>query len=94
MLRAAVGLLTVSALAFAADQPAPRTPKEREAQGKKLVSEICILCHEIDRVERQHLTKEEWAGWIKGMIAEGAPVTDEEFSVIVDYLAKNYGVEK
>jgi hypothetical protein len=25
------------------------------------------------------------------MISEGAPVTDEELSVILDYLAKNYG---
>jgi hypothetical protein len=28
------------------------------------------------------------------MIFEGAPVTDEEFSLILDYLAKNYGPEE
>jgi len=84
--------LALSALAFAADQP--KTAQQRESQGKKLVSEICTLCHEIDRVKKQHMTKDEWAGWIKGMIAEGAPVTDEEFSMIVDYLAKNYGVNQ
>jgi hypothetical protein len=25
------------------------------------------------------------------MVSEGAPVTDEEFSLILDYLAKNFG---
>jgi hypothetical protein len=28
------------------------------------------------------------------MIFEGAPVTDEEFKLIVDYLTKNYGPPK
>jgi hypothetical protein len=28
------------------------------------------------------------------MIFEGAPVTDEEFKAIVDYLARNYGTTK
>jgi competence protein ComEA len=96
--RRVAAFVALSALAFAADHstadPAGKNEKVREAQGKKLVSEICTLCHEIDRVEKQHLSKDEWTGWIKGMIAEGAPVTDEEFSIIVDYLAKNYGVNQ
>jgi hypothetical protein len=52
------------------------------------------LCHEFARVERQELSKEEWAGVIKGMLAEGAPLTDEEFSIVVDYLARTYGVKE
>ncbi len=60
-------------------------------RGKELVDGICTLCHEMDRVEVQELSREQWAGRIKGMIAEGAPVTDEEFALIVDYLAAHYG---
>ena len=60
-------------------------------RGKELVEEICSLCHEWQRIKDQHLSKDEWAGTIKGMIFEGAPVTDEEFNLIVDYLAKNFG---
>jgi cytochrome c5 len=63
-------------------------------RAKDLVESVCILCHEFARVERQELTKEEWAGVIKGMLAEGAPLTDEEFSMVVDYLAKTYGVKE
>ena|ERR1700733_9352524 len=64
---------------------------EGKNKGKKLVEDICSLCHEWQRVKSQELTKEEWSGVIKGMISEGAPVTDEEFNLIVEYLAKNYG---
>ena len=63
-------------------------------RGKELVEEICSLCHEWERVKAQHLSKDQWAGVIKGMIFEGAPVTDEEFDQIVNYLARNYGKTK
>jgi mono/diheme cytochrome c family protein len=59
--------------------------------GKELYEEVCSYCHELERVSRQSLTKEEWRGLIKGMVDEGAPVTDEEFGMIVDYLAKHFG---
>jgi cytochrome c5 len=63
-------------------------------RGKELVEEICSLCHEWQRVQAQHLSKDEWSGVIKGMIFEGAPVTDGEFDQIVNYLAKSYGKAK
>lgn len=65
-----------------------------ENKGRKLVEDICSLCHEWQRVKGHELTKEQWSGVIKGMIAEGAPVTDEEFNSIVEYLAKNFGPAK
>lgn len=63
-------------------------------RGRKLVEDICSLCHEWDRVMDYERTKEQWAGTIKGMISEGAPVTEEEFDSIVEYLAKNFGPEQ
>jgi cytochrome c5 len=65
--------------------------KER---AKQLYVEICSYCHELDRVTRQALTREEWKGLIKGMVDEGAPVTSEEFSMIVDYLAEHFGTRQ
>lgn len=62
--------------------------KER---AKGLFVEICSYCHELDRITHQALTREEWKGLIKGMVDEGAPVTSEEFSMIVDYLAEHFG---
>jgi competence protein ComEA len=63
-------------------------PKDR---GRELVEDVCTYCHNLDRLQGQQLSREEWRGVIKGMISEGAPVTDQEFSMILDYLTKNYG---
>ena len=62
--------------------------KER---AKELYLEICSYCHELERISRQALTREEWRGLIRGMVDEGAPVTSAEFSMIVDYLAEHFG---
>jgi hypothetical protein len=63
-------------------------PKDR---GRELVEDVCTYCHNLDRLRGKELNREEWRGLTKGMISEGAPVTDEELSMILDYLAKNYG---
>jgi len=62
-----------------------------EGPGKKLVGEICSFCHSAARIKDHAYTRDEWSSVIKGMVSEGAPVTDEEFSLILDYLAKNFG---
>ncbi len=71
--------------AFARDEA---RAKDRE---RELVEDVCTYCHNLDRLRGQQLTREEWRGLTKGMISEGAPVTDEELSMILDYLTKNYG---
>jgi cytochrome c5 len=74
-------------------QATPRAAAKHD-RAKELVESVCTLCHEFARVKRQQLSKDEWAGVIKGMLAEGAPLTDEEFSMVVDYLARTYGVKE
>jgi len=60
-------------------------------RGRELVEDVCTYCHNLDRLRGQQLSREEWRGLTKGMISEGAPVTDEELSMILDYLTKHYG---
>jgi cytochrome c5 len=60
-------------------------------RGRELVEDVCTYCHGLQKLEGQERSREEWRDLIKGMIFEGAPVTDEEFSLILDYLVKNYG---
>ena len=79
-------LLVAAAVMFAAEN-SPR-PEDR---GRKLVTEICSFCHGLAKLKGQAFTRDEWSNVIKGMVDEGAPVTDEEFSLILDYLAKNFG---
>ena len=83
-----IGALTAVAWALAAAGWNHSPAKER---GRELVAEVCTYCHNLDRLLGKELSREEWRGLTKGMISEGAPVTDEEFSMILDYLTKNYG---
>ncbi|MGP0076337.1 MAG: c-type cytochrome [Bryobacteraceae bacterium] len=63
-------------------------PQDR---GRELVEDVCSYCHNLDRLRGKEFSREEWQGLIKGMISEGPPVTDEEFSTILDYLVKHHG---
>jgi hypothetical protein len=67
------------------------TAPQAKDRGRELVDDVCTYCHNLDRLRGKELSREEWRGLIKGMISEGAPVTDEEFATILDYLVKNYG---
>jgi competence protein ComEA len=82
-----VGMNLLIAASMVAADKAPPPPDP----GKKLVLEICSFCHGLTKLKGQALTRDEWSNVIKGMVSEGAPVTDEEFSMILDYLAKNFG---
>jgi mono/diheme cytochrome c family protein len=85
LLRAAA---LTAALAFASAAENAPSAKDR---GRELVEDVCTYCHNLDRLRGKELSREEWRGLTKGMISEGAPVTDEELAMILDYLAKNYG---
>ena len=62
-------------------------------RGKELVESVCVLCHEFARISTEALTRDQWVGEIRGMVDEGAPLTKEEFDLVVDYLTKTYGVK-
>jgi hypothetical protein len=83
-----LGLSTLLMAPVRAANPLPEDPAQ------KLVGEICSFCHTAARIKDHAYTRDEWSSVIKGMVSEGAPVTDEEFSLILDYLAKNFGPSK
>ena len=60
-------------------------------RSQQLVEEICSFCHELARLQGHQYTRDQWENLTKVMISEGAPITEEESSLILDYLAKNYG---
>ncbi len=62
-------------------------------KARQLVLEACTACHTLDRVKSQRLTSEEWRQTIAGMLSEGVPLTDDEVTLVVDYLARNFGPE-
>lgn len=70
---------------------AAQTKSPAQDRGRELVEDVCTYCHNLDRLQGKQYSREEWRGVIKGMIDQGAPVTDQEFSLILDYLVKHHG---
>lgn len=62
-----------------------------EGPGAELVKVKCSLCHELGHITRIRQTRDEWEETARTMIRRGAPITEEEATVIVEYLVKFYG---
>jgi hypothetical protein len=83
-------LSMIAATGFAAGESKSTS---RHEKARALFLDACTACHTLERVRRQRLGKEEWRHLIAGMLSEGVPLTDDETSLLVDYLAENFGPE-
>lgn len=61
-----------------------------DGEGKDLVMDRCVSCHDLARVEAYTGTKDDWEGVVKYMISLGMAAMPQEDARIVAYLAKNY----
>jgi cytochrome c5 len=59
--------------------------------GATLLETRCSTCHGVDRATSLTKTADEWEQTVTRMVSNGAQLTDAEKSVLVDYLAQNYG---
>jgi hypothetical protein len=76
--------------AFAAEAPVIL----KNGKGKETVENICSGCHSLDyiRINSPFLSRQTWTAEVDKMIkVYGAPVSDADAAVIVDYLSVNYG---
>jgi mono/diheme cytochrome c family protein len=60
-------------------------------QGVEIVRTKCLGCHETDLIRQQRLTRPGWQRELDKMIGWGAVVTEAERSLLLDYLATNWG---
>jgi hypothetical protein len=60
-----------------------------EAEAKPYVTVLCSSCHDLTRVIVQKKNYAAWQNSLLNMI--GNIVTDEQFNLIVEYLAENFG---
>ena len=65
-----------------------------EGKGKDVFVTGCSQCHGIDVVQGMKLNLEEWKAMVGQMVANGAPLQDEEAQMVAEYLAKNFGPTK
>jgi cytochrome c5 len=78
----------------AGSKPAGGQAAGSDADAKKVLETACTACHDLDLVQDQHLSKDDWQQLVNSMIAKGASVGDKEVPMLVDYLAKTYGPKK
>jgi len=61
-----------------------------EGPGKDVTVRACAPCHEARRAASVRLTRDGWAAVIDSMEKRGAKVSEQEFPVILDYLATHF----
>ena len=66
--------------------PSPAVDAAVIARGKTLFEGKCLTCHGDDLVQQQRLSKTGWTREVEKMVRWGAEVSDEEKTVLVEYL--------
>ncbi len=82
-------MLVFAALVARAEADPKKQPDESRA--RELFVDICTSCHTLERVHNQAFNKAGWAAFIRGMVSEGAAVSEEEMDLIAGYLGRHYG---
>jgi competence protein ComEA len=85
-------LATVVALAAAQENQALRASGEGlpDGPGKDVTVKVCATCHEGRRAASVRLTRDGWAAVIEDMQKRGARLSEEDFPVVLDYLATHF----
>lgn len=64
-----------------------------EGEGKAILLNMCTMCHDLRRIRQGRRSTEEWEETLVAMMNEGAPLSEQQFPVIHEYLSANFGVE-
>lgn len=65
--------------------PLPDTPA-----GKDIVLNVCTMCHDLGRIKNGRRSAEMWKETLQSMLNEGAPLSDQDFATVLQYLATNF----
>jgi competence protein ComEA len=85
-----IGTFIVLVFAFVMGPTTPASAQLPEGPGKDLILKLCGACHQAERSASVRLTREGWEEVIADMIKRGAKGTDEEFGIILEYLATHF----
>jgi len=61
-----------------------------DGRGKAIVLNICTMCHDLARIRNGRRSPEEWQETLNSMLNEGAPLSEQDFPIVLAYLAKNF----
>jgi hypothetical protein len=85
-------VLTVFSISYAGEEDLVL----KEGKNKELVQAYCSACHSVDYImmNSKFLDRKGWEAEVNKMIKLGAPINKEDSQKIIDYLVKNYGINK
>jgi len=61
-----------------------------DGDAKQIVQNACAACHGLNTVTSAGHTREEWVTVLHMMVNVGAPVPQDQFAAVTDYLTKNF----
>jgi cytochrome c5 len=61
-----------------------------DGRGKDVVLNVCTMCHDLTRIKRGQRSAEEWEETLNTMLNEGAPLSDADYPLVLQYLSKNF----
>lgn len=61
-----------------------------DGPGKAILLNTCTICHDLGRVRIHTVSREEWQETLEAMLNEGAMLSDQDFPVLLNYLARNF----
>jgi cytochrome c5 len=86
--------MTAAIAGCASGAPGPE-PTQASASaapdGASLLQERCSVCHSSDMSTHPGKTRDAWDRTVSQMIGKGAKLTEDEKTVLVDYLAATFG---
>ena len=62
-----------------------------DGPGKDVTLQLCGNCHDANIIRAHRQSRDEWIASIQKMMAAGAQGTEEQFTAVLDYVAKNFG---
>lgn len=91
MRKPAAFFLALAAMPLMADEGAVRL---KDSGGRQLVEANCVMCHSLDYIQMNSpfLDRKGWEASVSKMVkVMGAPISEQDAKIIVDYLAAQYG---
>ena len=64
-----------------------------EGDGKAIATEFCQDCHTLANVAKARKAPDEWHDAVQTMMDRGARLPQDKFDTLVQYLAKNFGLQ-
>ena len=61
-----------------------------EGAGKLILLNTCTLCHDLGRIRIHTVSRDEWEETLGAMLNEGAMLSEQDFPVLLNYLARNF----